>query len=166
MTEKNTSLNFIGLEVLLRGLNDQKTICDDKYVAFYDENEKLKSAMFKDVLTNYLTGKVDNPLLAKVKSNEILSLCETAVGVAYAMTAEEETKNLLTNKEYSKLFNDIYCACTDEQRQHCKELVAGLNNAGVKNNLAGSVVVAEEYARREALDRMQAHEEARTLTRK
>ena len=166
MTEKNTSLNFIGLEVLLRGLNDQKIICGDDCVAFYDENGKLKSAMFKNVLTNYLTGKVDNPLLAKVKSNEILSLCETAVGVAYAMTAEEEIRGLIANGDYSRVLNDIYCTCNDEQRQHCKDLVAGLNNAGVKNNLAGSIVVAEEYARREALDRKQAHEEARTLTRK
>lgn len=169
MTEKNTSLNIVELEVLLRGLNDQKVSGDEKYVAFYDENNELKSVKFRDELKAYLEGKKTNShLLGKVMSKEMLDLCQSAVSAAYANSTQNEYVQDLNDENYSKLFNDVYCSvCNDTQKQHCKDVVESLNKMGIKNNLTGSIVVAEEFSRREEMaTRKNTLDDARILNRK
>lgn len=122
MTEKNTSLNATGLEILARGLNNEKALDYGEVVAFI-KNKKINTLRSKEDTLNYLNGTKSDAFMAEVKKPMLLELCGQVVPSLILCTHEETMKNMLNNHNYSGLFNDIYLVSDEQQRVDCEKMV-------------------------------------------
>lgn len=153
MTEKNTSLNATGLEILARGLNNEKALDYGDFVAFV-KYKKISTLRSKEDTLNYLNGTKSDAFMAEVKKPMLLELCGQVVPSLILCTHEETMKSMLNKRNYMGLFNDIYLVSDEQQRNDCEKMLGFFQEKFGKENTS-MLTKAVETAEAERVNKEQ-----------